>query len=489
MQAWKATWAVSLDGRDISSAMNPYLQSIEVTDKDGTASDTCALILDDSNGQFRMPRAGGSIAVRLEGVEVFQGTIDEINSAGGRGQGRLLSINAKGFDTRGKVKSRLDFHLDNATLQQFADEAARRAGIDRVIIDPAYAATRRDYWSADGESFVHLMERISREYGGSFKIRQDRAVLAQRGTGLSPSGKPMASMTATWGEGGNLLSWDISPYVARHRGKRAKVKFYDRKTGRHETREVEIESGNGDDEVAAVNAAVARVGGGAQRTYSAEEMMAIREAFHATGPAGPDPYAPWQLVLANAALGSPIATLQRILGVTGSSEPRGRTYSPEEMAAIEAAFDAPQDPATRTYSAEEMAKIRAAFEAPEVTLAPVYSAADADGAEVAAKGKKSDSQRKSGEGSVTVTLMPEARVEGTLIVRGARPGVDGAYRIGGVSHKVERSGSVTTLELKQPGSGTGSGGDDRRAWSEEQSRANLLLRGTNDAGPGGLGQG
>ena len=129
---------------------------------------------------------------------MFQGTIDEINSTGGRGQGRLLSINAKGFDTRGKAKSRLDFHLDDATLQQFADEAARRAGLDRVIIDPAYAETRRDYWSADGERFVHLLERIAREYGGSFKIRNDRAVLAQRGTGLSPSGKPMPSMTATW---------------------------------------------------------------------------------------------------------------------------------------------------------------------------------------------------------------------------------------------------------------------------------------------------
>ena len=73
MQAWKTSWAVSLDGRDISSAMNPYLQSIEVTDKDGTASDTCALVLDDSKGQFRMPRAGGSIIVRLEGVQGVPG--------------------------------------------------------------------------------------------------------------------------------------------------------------------------------------------------------------------------------------------------------------------------------------------------------------------------------------------------------------------------------------------------------------------------------
>lgn len=374
MEAWKTAWSVSLDGRDISSAMNPYLQSIDVTDKDGTASDTCALILDDSNGQFRMPRAGGSIIVRLEGVQVFEGTIDEINSTGGRSQGRQISINAKGFDTRGKIKSRLDFHLDNASLQEFLDAAARRAGLDRVIVDPAYGDTRRDYWSADGESFVHLVERIAREYGGSFKIRNDRAVLAQRGTGLSPSGKPMPSMTATWGAGGNLLSWDISPYVGRARGNKAKVKFYDRNTGKHEIREVLIEPENG-------------------------------------------------------------------------------------------------------------------AEDPAADLATIYTAADGAGADVAAKGKKSDSQRKSGEGSVTVTLMPEARVEGTVIVQGTRPGVDGPYRIAGVSHKLERnSGSVTTLELKQPGSGTGSGGDkratafDAEAFIAEQASANESERDQVDPG-------
>lgn len=55
-----------------------------------------------------------------------------------------------------------------------------------------------------------------------------------------------------------------------------------------------------------------------------------------------------------------------------------------------------------------------------------------------------------------MTLMPRARVEGTLVVKGTRPGVDGSYRIAGVTHRLERSsGSTTELELKQPGSGVG----------------------------------
>lgn len=91
---------------------------------------------------------------------------------------------------------------------------------------------------------------------------------------------------------------------------------------------------------------------------------------------------------------------------------------------------------------------------PDTTLGASYSAADVEGADVIAGGKKSDSQRKSGEGSVTVSLMPEVRGDGLLMVRGVRPGIDGAYGVSSVSHRLDRSsGGVTAIELKQPDSG------------------------------------
>jgi phage protein D len=455
-EAWIANWGVTLDGRDITSAMNPYVQSIEVTDKDGTSSDSCRIVLDDSKGQIKLPQAGGLIAVRLEGAEVFKGTVDEINSTGARGQGLIITVSARGFDTAGKVKAPLNFHKDDATLQEFLDSAAQRAGLQRVVIDPAFGNVRRDYWSADSESFVHLVERLAHEFGGTFKVRGDEAVLAQRGTGMTPSGKPMDSLSATRGE--NLIAWDISPFVGRPRGKKARAKFYDRKTAKFETREVVIEADDSGADVVAINAAVLRAGGDSQRVYSADEMAAIRETFRATEEPDATNYAPWQLALANASLAAPIGTLQRVLAAIGATSATGRTYSPQDRVAIKGAFDAPSEPAAtgRTYSAADMAKIKAAFYSRDVSQESVYTAADADGAMDVAKGKKSDSQRKSGEGSVTVTLMPGARVEGTLILKGTRPGVDGSYRIAGVTHKLDRSGGSTTeLELKQPGSGVG----------------------------------
>ncbi len=471
-KAWSASWAVSIDGRDISSRLNPFLQSIEVTDKDGTSSDTCRLELDDTEAQIRLPRAGGLIAVALEGIEVFRGTIDEIQSTGARGQGRVVTVSAKGFDSRGKVKAPLDFHRDNVSLQTFLDDAAERAGLAKVVVDPAFGSIVRDYWSADGESFIHLLERLARELGGTPKVRGDRAVLARRGKGLSASGKPMPSLTGTWGD--NLLSWDISPYVGRPRGKKARVKWFDHKAAKYEEKEVEIETSTeySPSDTARIEAAFNDTGK-APRAFTSQELSVIQRAFDvAADPVG---------ALRESALSAVHSAFEAV-----TAEPR--TYTPEEMAAIRAAFDAPDETMERVYSAEEMAIIKAAFDAPDVVLTPPYAAADAPTAEGVAQGKKTSSQRKSGEGSVHLILTPQARVEGTFTIRGARPGIDGDYRIGGVTHRLDRSGGSTTeLELKQPGKGAGADGRpagnfDREAFIQEQRAALESVRDQPDPG-------
>lgn len=60
-----------------------------------------------------------------------------------------------------------------------------------------------------------------------------------------------------------------------------------------------------------------------------------------------------------------------------------------------------------------------------------------------------------GGGSVILDGNPTARAEGTVVIVGARPGVDGQYAIEGVDHSVSKAGFTTTITLKRPGEGTG----------------------------------
>lgn len=70
------------------------------------------------------------------------------------------------------------------------------------------------------------------------------------------------------------------------------------------------------------------------------------------------------------------------------------------------------------------------------------------------------SQRDTGEGVVVIEGNTAAIPDGLCTVTGARPGVDGSYRIEAVTHTFSRSGGFTTaIEVKHPHGGAGV--DDR----------------------------
>lgn len=79
---------------------------------------------------------------------------------------------------------------------------------------------------------------------------------------------------------------------------------------------------------------------------------------------------------------------------------------------------------------------------------------DRAAAERAAKADAAVSKERSGGGSVTIEGAPDAIPDGLCLLVGARPGIDGAYRIKGVTHNVTRGGGyTTTLELAHPQGG------------------------------------
>lgn len=239
----QAICVVFVEGLNVTLTLRSVLQSVSTSDRAGTTSDSATIVIDDRGGLVNFPRHNAKVAIfmgfRGGGISlVFSGTVDEVRSSGGKG-GTNIEIAAKGLDTSGKVKEPQQRHFDDLTVEDMLKAAGESAGITDIRVDAELASIVRDYEHMDDESFVAFGERLAKEIGGTFKVRNDAAVMAKKNSGRTPSGVPLPPVFAVRGE--NLHTWDIAPYIGRARYKQIRVRFYDRKAAKHD--EVIIDTG------------------------------------------------------------------------------------------------------------------------------------------------------------------------------------------------------------------------------------------------------
>lgn len=245
--ARKTNCTISIDGREVSSAILPLLHSLSINDKAGSSTDTIDMTLDDTDGQIIFPRDGVRIEVRLgdenaAAALTYRGIVDEVRSTGSRSSGKLMMITGKGFDTKGRAKESRQRHWDSQTLGSVFADAARSAGVTRTKVDDALAGITRSYWAMNGESFLEFGERLACEVGATFKVSDDTAILVARSGGRSASGQTLPTVIAEWGV--NLISWDVAPVIGRTRYAKTMARWYDMKSATWKTEEVEVgESG------------------------------------------------------------------------------------------------------------------------------------------------------------------------------------------------------------------------------------------------------
>lgn len=333
----QSVYRVQINGTDITSKVAPILVSASVSLRAGAEGDTASLILDDTGGQIVMPQIGATILIAMgwrdAGLRtVFEGTVDETRSGGGRAVGRLLTITAKGFDSAGPAKERQRKHWDNATVETILQDAAGLAGVGSVQVDPQLAGVVLKYWAMSDESFLHMGQRMAERIGGNFRVQRDIAVMARRGAAYSPQ------IIARHGQ--NLHGWDIAPVLGRKLYGKIVAPFFDRDAGAWD--KVEVETGLASDAV--------------------------------------------------------------------------------------------------------------------LTISP--PADDRDDAQRQAEAQAEASKRTGGGGSVTIEGNADAVPDARCIVAGARAGIDGSYRIAGVTHTLSRGGGfVSQVEIAHPDSLTSTAGE------------------------------
>lgn len=227
-------YRITVEGEDVTSNFEGRVQSIEVSDRTGAGTDVARIIVNDAGGVLAYPRTNAKIAIALgtrsSGLrELFAGNVDEVISTLTRGGGMELHVTAKGFDTSTGVKTPQNRHFDDMTIGAILAAAGEAAGVDDVRVDEELSAIVRDYEAMDNESFLAFGQRLAKEIGGTFKIRNNVAVMAKKGAARSPGGVAFEDIRAS--RGVNLLECSVAPYMGRGRYKEIRVKYYDRAKG------------------------------------------------------------------------------------------------------------------------------------------------------------------------------------------------------------------------------------------------------------------
>jgi len=224
--ARKGWYKVHVGGSNITAGLKSCLQEIEITDNEGTQSDTCSITVDDRGAQIALPRTGASVTVSLgwdneAGSQVFVGTVDDVKSKGSKNGGMTLTIGAKGIDTLGKGKQPQQKHKDNGKASEFLNEMGKDAGIS-VQVEGSLDKTR-EWWGANDDSFFHTGERIASELGGIFKVQGNKAIISPKnGGGI---GGLTGSFTAR--RGSNLIDWDLEPDTGRPQFQETEARWFD----------------------------------------------------------------------------------------------------------------------------------------------------------------------------------------------------------------------------------------------------------------------
>lgn len=247
----RAVFWVLVNGREISNTLEPVLMSLSISDGEGGKNDTMELTLDVGGRQIAFPPTNAPIEGGIgwedenggtTGPPVqFSGKVDKCSLGFARGQGRVLTVSCKSADVKGKPKEHQEKHHDKGKLSDVAEKWGGDAGL-KVKVAPGIDI-EREYWAMQGESFLNWGARIAREVGGTFKVRGDQAVIAERSSGQSIDGQSLPTIDATYGE--NIISGNLSPQDDRQEWTKFRVRRYDKKAAKYVYEDVDTAETDG----------------------------------------------------------------------------------------------------------------------------------------------------------------------------------------------------------------------------------------------------
>ncbi|MEV4609785.1 phage late control D family protein [Neorhizobium sp. LMR1-1-1.1] len=230
---------ITIDGKPVAGSFYERLISVSITDKEGFASDTFDMVLDDGPPQYlAIPRKGAVVDIRLgygAARSLGQFVVDKVKP---KCLPYSMSISGKARDMRdGKFKERQERHWDKAKVKDIVYDLASEVGLS-ASVDPEIGEHEYDWFGQQDETNVHLLRRLAERHNALFKVKDGRLVFSKRGSGNSASGAFLGSVVVS----PSRIILGSCEFEANDRTKYSKVVAYYQDRDQAQRVEIEAES-------------------------------------------------------------------------------------------------------------------------------------------------------------------------------------------------------------------------------------------------------
>ncbi|SNS20739.1 hypothetical protein SAMN06295912_102267 [Sphingomonas laterariae] len=197
----KAAWRIMLDGKDLTSTMEPRLLSLSLSEKRGGEADQLDISLSDQDGRLAIPKPGARLKLQLgfsRGTGVPIGLIDKgefiVDSVEHSGAPDAITLRARSADLSSDLRNRREQSWKDTTIGAVvADIAGRNKLTPRVAGQLAGLAVKAIVQSR--ESDLALLRRLGKEHDAVATIKAGALIFAPVGSGMTASGKPIPPAT------------------------------------------------------------------------------------------------------------------------------------------------------------------------------------------------------------------------------------------------------------------------------------------------------
>lgn len=183
------------DSIDVTETFRDRLLELRLTDKPGLESDELEIRLDDRDGKIAFPSKGTTLklAIGWKGQTLTPMGSFEVDEIELSSPPRSVSLRAKPTGLRQDSRTTLTEAYEGTTLAAIVAAVAGRNGWEPICKVDAQVP-RADQ---QRESDLQFITRLSRNYGATATVKENKLLVLPRDGGQSASGKALPKLTIT----------------------------------------------------------------------------------------------------------------------------------------------------------------------------------------------------------------------------------------------------------------------------------------------------